>query len=216
MSLYDLVVAKIKDSAESLGQIDDILPAIDASLLRASEVRPLEAVADLSGTGLHDLDLPEGWAADFSRVLTIEYPVGNVPETMLPIEDFSLYRTPTGLVLRLTCEVPPLAEPVRVTFSQPRSEATLPVGDLDAVACLAAASCLRNLAARYAQSSDPSMSVDVVNYGSKADSYRRLAEALEGQYNLHFGIDPKGGVKAAGATATAAPASRPRLTHRRG
>lgn len=215
MTLYDLVAAKIKDTAEKLSDLDDLLPAISTALARVSTVRPLEMVADLAGTGLHDLALPAGWAADFSRILGVEYPVGNVPETCLDAGDFTLYRSPLGQVLRLLYLVPPLAAPVRVTYTLPRTEATLPDGDLDAVACLAAALCLRNLAALHGQSSDPTISADVVSYSSKTDTYRRLAEALEGQYNLHFGIDPKGGVKAAGATATAALPRRARLTHGR-
>lgn len=214
MALIDLVKSKVKDDGERLTDLDDYLPSIAAALERYSKHRPDEDAADLAGSGGHDLALPEAWIEGFSRVVQVEYPVDQVPEEILPAGHWKLYRSPAGLKLRLPYETPSAAESVRVTFTVTREEATVVDGDLDAVACLAAAICLRTLAAAYAQTSDSSIQADVVNYQSKADQYRRLADSLEGKYNDHLGIDPKGGVPAASSIAAATPSERVRLTHR--
>lgn len=210
--LLDLVTAKVKDTAERL-TYDDYIPAITAALARYSKHRPLEVVADLAGTGGHDLTLPAGWDADFSAVSQVEYPVGSVPEDLLERSAWTLYRAPDGLKLRMIDETPPLAAAVRITYTTLRREATVPAPDLDAVACLAASICLMSLAAGYGQSSDPTIQADVVSYQSKTDTYRRLAEAFERQYFASLSIDPKAGPAAAAATASATTSRTLRLTH---
>ena len=81
------------------------------------------------------------------------------------------------------------------------TETTVPDNDLDAVANLAAANCLRRLAAVYGQTSDPTIMADSVNYRSKTDEFRRLADAFEQQYNDHLGIGKDAPVSAACAIA---------------
>ena len=210
--LLDLVVAKVKDESGRLTEQSDFQPAIDAALERYSKHRPLEQVEDLDGAGSCDLDLPEGFVTSFSRIVAVEYPIGSVPPELLPAASWMLYRTPTATNLRLLEQVPPAGSSVRVTYTAPRTESGIASGDQDAVACLAASICLRTLAAIYGQTSDPTIQADSVNYGSKADQFRRLADSLEERFNLHLGVDVKGGTPAASAVA-APPRSRERLTH---
>lgn len=213
--LLDLLAAKLKDTAERLSVYDDLEPAIVAALARYSKHRPLEVVEDLDADGTRDLDLPAGWAPEFSTISSIEYPIGDEPETLLDATDWRLYRTPTGLKLRFV-EAPVAADAsVRVTYTRLRLEADVPAGDLDAVTCFAAAICLRTLAALYGQSSDPTISADVVSYQSKTDTYRRLADALEAKYFADLAIDPKAGPAAASATAAPASSRTLRMTHGR-
>ena len=209
--LLDLVTAKVHDDSGRLTIQTDFQPAIDAALERYSKHRPLELVEDLDGAGSGSLDLPEGFVQGFSRILAVEYPIGSVPPELLPAAAWMLYRTPTGTSLRLLEQVPPVDSSVRVTYTAPRSESDIASGDQDVVACLAASICLRTLAAIYAQTSDSTIQADSVNYGSKADQFRRLADSLEERFNLHLGIDLKGGTPAASAVA-AAP-RRQGLTH---
>jgi len=214
--LLDLVKAKTKDAAGQLTDDADFNPAINAALERYSKHRPLKVPEDLAGNASHDLDPPEFFAADSSRILSVEYPVGNVPATLLAANTWSLYRYPGGIKLRLLDVTPAADEIVRVVYTVQRREGDIPEGDADAVACLAASICLANLAALAGQTSDPTIQADVVNKQSKTDEFRRLATFWEERYNSHVGIDPKGG--AVGASATAAPAKRARgrerLTHR--
>jgi len=213
MPLLEKVTAKVKDDSGRLTDLDDYQPAIDAALERYSRHRPKELVKDLAGDGTHDLALPAEWAEGFSQIRRVEYPIGDVPETLLEAADWTLYRSPTGLKLRLFEETPEATDTVRVTLTVGRLEADIISGDLDAVASLAASICLRTLAALHGQNSDSTLNADVVNHHSKADQYRRLADALEAEYNAHLGIDPKGGAPAAAAVAAPPASGRTRLTH---
>lgn len=213
MPLYELMFAKTKDDSGRLTYETDYAPAMEAALASYSKHRPREVVFDLVGNGGSDLALPAGWVAEFSRILAVEYPVGENPPHLLAADEWSLYRSPQGYQLRLRLDKPAAGESVRLTYTAPRTETELPAADLDAVACLAASICLRTLAALYGQTSDPTIQADVVNYRSKTDEFRRLADALEERFHVHLGIDPRGGVVAASAVAGAPSRSRTRLTH---
>lgn len=213
MPLLDLVKGKVKDDPGRLTDADDFTPAIAAALEKYSGHRPKEIVKDLAGDGSHDLALPEEWVEEFSQIRRVEYPIGEVPETLLDADEWTLYRAPAGLKLRLMEEAPAVGESVRATFTVGRLEADIPAGDLDAVACLAASFCLRTLAALFGHSSDSSIQADSVSRGSKIDEFRRLADSLETRYHAHMGIDPKGGSAAASVVAAAPKSGRTRLTH---
>jgi len=200
MALVDLVIGNVRDSSERLTP-DDYAQGVTAALKRYSRIRPLLVPVDIPGNGTHDYALPEGWVADFSTFRSIEYPVGQVPELFLDSRDYKLYLTPTGTKLRILSDTPDSSEIMRANFTVPRDENSLPDQDTDAVAALGAANCLRKLAALYGQTSDPTLQADVVNYRSKADEFRRLADSLEQQYNDHLGIGKDAPVTAACAIA---------------
>lgn len=212
--LIDRVTAKVKDAS---GEITpgDYENAVVEALKGYSKHRPRHVADDLTGTGAHDLDLPADWSEGSSSVVSVEYPVGLIPEELIDPRDFRLYRTPAGLKLRLLAVAPPETDTVRILYTAPHTEATIPAADEEAVANLAAAVCLRQLAARYGQTSDPTIGADVVNYRSKADEFRRLAQAYEERAFAHLGIGIKTDTAAASVTAPAPDAKRPRLTHGR-
>lgn len=196
MALLDLVMAKVKDVSGKL-DVNDYSQGVTEAIKRYSRIRPLMQVADIPGNAGHDYDLPEGFLPDFSTFESIEYPVGQVPEIYLDPRDFKLYLTPLGTKLRILALAPGTTEVMRANYTVPHLEDTLPDQDLDAVANLAAANCLRRLAAAYGQTSDPTIQADTVNYRSKTDEFRRLAEAYEQQYNDHLGIGKDAPVAAA-------------------
>ncbi|WP_053549839.1 hypothetical protein [Desulfuromonas soudanensis] len=211
--LLDLIKAKVKDDSARLTDAADYTPALSGALERYSKHRPKDIVKDLAGDGTHDLALPAEWVEGFSQVRRVEYPIGEIPETLLDAGEWALYLSPLGLSLRLIEVAPVVTESVRVTLTVPRLEADIPPGDVDAVACLAASICLRTLAALYGQTSDPTIQADVVNYRSKMDEFRRMADSLEARFNAHLGIDKDGSAPAAGVVASAPRGGRPRLTH---
>lgn len=213
MALLDLVKAKVKDDSGRLTEDDDYLPAIAAALERYSGHRPLRGIDDLVGDGTADLALPDDWEAEFSRVLRVEYPVGLVPESLVPAGEWSMYRTPDAEWLRLIQAKPPVGEAVRVTYTLPRTEASVVKGDLDAVADLAASICSATLANLFAQTSDPTIAADAVNYRTKSAEFSALAKRQRQLYLDHFGITDDGGPAAAWATAEPSQSGRIRLTH---
>ncbi|HRR87635.1 MAG TPA: hypothetical protein P5316_21730 [Phycisphaerae bacterium] len=213
MSLIDLVKSKVKDDSGRLTDDDDYSPAVAAALAKYSKDRPGELVDDVNGAGTHDVDLPDGWVEGFSRVSSVEYPVGLVPEAYLPERDWRIYRGPDGPVLRLLREVPSIGSPVRVTITVPRVEADIVSGDLDAVGCLAASFCCETLANLFAQTSDPTIAADVVNYRTKSGEFAARGKRLRQLYLDHLGIDADGGFPAASVKASAPETDRVRLTH---
>lgn len=212
--LIGKVIPKVKDASGEITP-EDYEAAVVEALKTYSRHRPRHVVEDLDGTGGHDIPLPADWAEGTSTVVSVEYPVGLIPEELLDSRDYRLYRAPDGLVLRLLTVTPPVTDTVRLLYTTLHTEATLPGADEEAVANLAAAVCLRQLAARYGQTSDPTIGADVVNYRSKADEFRRLAQAYEEAANAHLGIGAKTDTAPASVTAPAPDARRARLTHGR-
>lgn len=213
MDVIGQVKAKVKAASGQLNE-GDYSSALTEALKRYSTARPRLVCDDLAGIGGHDLALPAGWCDGLSTITSIEYPVGNVPETLLDGDEWTLYQSPAGLKLRLLDAMPTPTETVRVLYSALHSEATVPAADEEAIANLAASLCLRQLASLYGQTSDPTINADVVNYRSKTDEFRRLAESLEGLYNAHLGLGNNTPVTGAMATAAPAiPSRRWRLTH---
>lgn len=214
MDLYGLVQGKVKDDSGRLSGETDYLPAIQAALEKYSEVRPLLALKDLEGNGTADLELPVDWEPEFSRVKTVEYPVGRIPAIMLTGEEWTLYRSPAGERLRLLiASLPAAGAPVRITYTLPRDEAAILRGDLDAIANLAAAICSETLASLFAQTSDPTISADAVNYRTKSAEFAARAKRFRQLYLDHFGVSGDSGPVAALVTAPPPGSNRGRLTH---
>lgn len=215
MTIIDLIRVKVKDNSGKLTDPDDLLSAATEALNRYSKARPLEFATDITGSGVNDLVLPSDFLDGFSGIVTVEYPVDRVPEVLIDRRDYKLYRGPAGLRLRLLTAKPASTETVRVTYTIPHSEDSVPSPDLEAVANLAASVCLRQLAAAFGQTSDSTISADVVNYRSKADEFRRLADSFEALYKHHLGIRDNDTVAAASVTVAPPDSDRTRLTHGR-
>lgn len=216
MALLDLVKAKVKDDSARLTEVDDFDPAIVAALELYGKHRPKLLVVDADGADSHDLELPEEWVEEFSRIEQVEYPIGLVPATLLDPADWQVYRSPTGPVLRLVEIIPATGESVRLTITVPRLETEVYPGDLDAVASLAASICCETLANLFTQTSDPTIAADVVNYRSKSGEFTKRAKRLSELYHRHLGIDPEGPAPAGMVVAQPAETRRARLTHGRG
>ncbi|HIJ95788.1 MAG TPA: hypothetical protein HPP94_08655 [Desulfuromonadales bacterium] len=215
MPLIDSIRAKVKDDSGRLTDPDDLLSAAAEAIKRYSKHRPRLTCADVPGQNSYDIPLPPGWSPGFSAVESIEYPVGAVPETLIDPRDWRFYQTPTEIFIRFSTIKPAVSQNVRLLYSLLHSELTLPAADLEAVANLAVSLCLRQLAAAFGQTSDSLIQADSVNYRSKSDEFRRLAESFEGLYKHHLGIKDTDTTIAASVIATAADTSRPRLIHGR-
>jgi len=213
MALLYRVMNKVKDDSGRLTDVDDYYPAIDAALERYGKHRPRELVKDVQGAGSHDVNLPDEWIEELSRVVRVEYPVDEVPASLLADDRWQIYQAPTGPVLRLLDEEPSATESVRVTITVPRTEVNIQQGDLDAVASLAASYCCETLANLFAQTSDPTIAADAVNYRSKSGEFARRAKRLSELYHQHLGIDPEGPAPAAAMVASPPDPARGRLTH---
>ncbi|MGE0256908.1 MAG: hypothetical protein AB7N54_19965 [Alphaproteobacteria bacterium] len=172
--------------------------AIALAVTRYAKDRPRTAVEDLdSGAGGHLLDLPEGWETDFSRLVTLEYPVGAVPPALRA--DWRLYETPAATKIMLADALPASAT-VRASYTIAHvvdaETDTVPASDREAVTCWAAALLLDQLAAFHAGSTDATIKADAVAPGSKSGDYARRAAAMRKRYFDELGLDPKKAVAA--------------------
>ena len=216
-SLADMAALMAKDNSNRLNQ-DDYADAVNAALAEYSRHKPLEIVIDIPGNGTHDYNPPTGWIFEFSNIRQVEYPASMVPASYLEKDCYEIYHAPDGEKIRLLTATPSSLETVRITFTVPRTEATVPVTDLDAVSHLAAAHALIMLANRYLDTSDPLIAADTVNYKDKSDIAARRAKELAKNYREHLGIKEDEQVPAASVSADMSlkyPGGSDRLTHAR-
>jgi len=173
--------------------------AITTALARYSKDRPRQKVEDIVAPGGNLLPLPAAWEADFSQVQSLEYPIGNVPPVIINAQDYELYTSPS-VVLIMVRDGLGINENVRATFTVAHTvnnvADTVPLGDREAVCCLAAASLCDQLAGLYSGDSDSTIQADSVNHQSKAGEFASRARALRKRYLDELGIDAKKNVAA--------------------
>lgn len=195
--------------------------AIATAVARYSKDRPSQKVEDIVAPGGYLLPLPSAWEADFSQVLSLEYPIGNVPPIMISAQDYELYTSPSGVSIMVRSGFN-ANENVRATFTVAHevslSADTVPFGDREAVCCLAAASLCDQLAGLYSGDSDSTIQADSVNHQSKAAEFASRARSLRKRYLDELGIDAKKNVAAGVVVDLNLSNSQggARLTHRRG
>lgn len=183
--------------------IDDVLsPLVARALDRYSKDKPLEIVSDVASDGTQLLELPsypDALAGQevpvfdplFSTIRAIEFPIAQNPPEYVDPNDFRLYRDPSGTKVMLTADTPNAGNACRFTWTARHASdgSTVPDGDFNAVVDFTAALAAEQLATIYAQTSDPTMSADVVNYRSKSQEYQSLAKMLRKRYYNHIGVD---------------------------
>jgi hypothetical protein len=184
----EMVRGLIKDDGGRLQDPSDYDRNIDAAIGRYSKHRPDEKIEDIVGDGTHDYDLPSSWIAEFSTIRGIEYPIGDIPATMLDSDSYEIYKTPTGNKIRLKDNAPSASESFRITYTILRTAATVPDGDISAFVWLATSLCCEELANAYAQTSDSTISADSVNYRTKSQEFASRAKRLKVLYAEHMGL----------------------------
>jgi hypothetical protein len=177
-------------------KLDDTkwLKAVAAALLEHSRVRPLEVVEQITGEGVFDYQLDgsdpalASWAPGFSQVLEIVYPYDDSEQNpeALGVEEYRIVKLDTGLWLRFSYVIPSATESALVSYTTPHTltdeECTVPDGEADAFADLVAACACEALAALYIQSTDSSISADVVDRRTKSQEYRSQAKLFRDSY----------------------------------
>ncbi len=180
-------------------QVEDELPvgSIEERLGDAvrfySRIRPrLNGVRDYSGDdSTYEFTLPADWDPQFSNVKSIEYPQGNQDPDYLGTDQWFIYNTPAGQVLRLKMTLSS-GETARVSYSRMHKvssqQNTIVEADKRALCYLAASLIARNLESKYASHTEPSLAADVVNYRTKQRQYADVADHFEALYKAHFGM----------------------------
>ncbi len=179
------VIGVVKDDSGKLTNPDDYDRGINAALMNYSRYKPLNVIDDVYGAGTDSIILPAGWSPEFSSVISIEYPIGDFPPTLLDEEDYIVINRAGTVMLNFTLDA---SERVRVTYTMLRTADDIPDIDLHAFCNLAAAYCLETLANIFAQTGDSTINADVVNYRSKSAEFAARAKRLMQLYKEHMGI----------------------------
>lgn len=168
---------------------------IQLAVERYSKDREREKVEDLTPTDANTLPLPAAWEADFSRLSSLEYPIGENPPEYIEPERYATYQSPSATVIKLIDAVAVAAANVRATYTirhvVSAAVDSIPVGDREPVACYAGAICCDELAAYYSGGTDSTIQADSVEQNSKAREYAARARALRKRYFDELGIDDK-------------------------
>jgi hypothetical protein len=190
--------AKLKDAASKL-QTADWTAAIAAAVLEYSRARPRMLAEAVIGADAFDYlldgDTPKltAWQDAFSRIDSILYPYteGERGNPELERTAYSVLHLPAGLTLRFTEHTPSSSESFLVTYTTPHtlseSASTHPAADDEALSDIAAACGADILTGYYTQSTDSSLSGDVVNRLTKAQEYRALAKEWRARAEQRMG-----------------------------
>jgi len=178
--------------------------AIANAVSRYSQDASRELVRDVTSDGTTTLPVPMEWSDEISDLISIEYPIGNFPTSLLGAQDFYLYVSPSETVIRLG-DSPNNGDDLRVTFTTEHllddTHDTIPLKHQRAVACLAAGDLCGQLAAYYATESAPTIGADVSDHQGKTERYRKRSADLLAEYQKIVGPAPSNRAKPASATA---------------
>jgi hypothetical protein len=198
--LKKLVDGFVRDESERLTRADKE-GAITLAVARYGKDRPRRKVEDVVSAGGDTLPLPSAWESE-SQLLTVEFPIGETPPTLLPC---SIYSAPSGDVLRLGDGLAAGAE-ARLTFTVRHVVSdvldTVPDGHREAVAAYAAALLLEQLAAGAINDGDTTLQADTTDRRTKAQEYASRARALKTRYGEAMGVGEAGGASGQAASGT--------------
>ncbi len=191
--LQTLVDDLVRDDAGKVA-VSERDRAIGLAVVRYGQDRPRSVLEDVTADGSSFLPLPAGWEDGGSRIVSLEYPIGQWPISYLSQEGYGVVDTPIGDEIRLAGAIPAGAS-VRVLFSTSHVldaiNDTLPVNDREAVACYAASVLMDQLASLHSGDGDSTISADSVEHRSQAQEYASRARAFRARYFDGLGLDPK-------------------------
>lgn len=197
MALADhqtLTIALTRDDSGKVTTTDRDV-AIASAVRRYNQDRPQIKVEDVAATGANTLPTPTGWQAGFSVPVSVEYPIGDAPPTLIAQDRFGLYQPPSGTKVLQLLDAVNVGTTMRVTYTIRHlldvSNDTIPEEHREAVCSWAAAQLCEQLAALYANANDSTIQADVVDRSSKGRDYASRAKALRQRYLDELGVDPK-------------------------
>lgn len=188
----------LQDTAEKI-QPDDKLRILSQAVLIFSKDSPRELVHELTGDGsAYDFSLPDDWVDGFSAILgNIEYPADDYQDpAYIESNDWMLFKKLVDEVtteyLRFTTFIPVSGKTARYHFIAPHTLTddvnTIKESNTEAVVALTASLCFWALAAKFAQTTDPDIDADVIDYQRKSDIYTALAKEQFALYNSLMGL----------------------------
>lgn len=186
---------RLQDDSEKL-QPSERDKAIDHAVRIYSRDRPLEKIKedDTADSSKYDFDLPYDWNDNFSEIMSrIEYPISDKIQTPQYVDDnnWIIYEKASGKVLRFVVFKPTTGYTIRYKYSIPHTvsdeNCTIYEKDIDALCDLSAGLCFKALAAKHAETEEPTIEADAIDYVRKTDQYMELAKESFRLYDEHMG-----------------------------
>lgn len=194
----------LSQAAAELGDDDCYDNAVTAAIAEYSRYFPQIRGEDYDGDGsTYTFTLPSAFQ-ETSRIVAIEYPQGEQDPDWLDSYYYGIYLDlEDGAVvrkLRLT-ETPADGNTVRMFYTCPHtitdSASTVPDSDLEPFCQLAAYNLASMIASFYGFQSKSTLEANLINYRSKADQWRSIANHFLVSFKLLKGMGPKDIVPAA-------------------
>jgi len=166
---------------------------------RFSEDYPQVIVLDITGDGSQRYSVPADWVEGFSFINELEFPVGDIPKTIIDKRRYSVDKLPSGQKITLINITPTAAGDFRITYNIPWSIATLesiPRHNNENFVLVAASNLARLLSAAFSSHTDSRFEADTADHAAQAENFKTIADDLLELYDNSIGADE--GVKAAG------------------
>lgn len=180
----------VRDDAGRL-TAEQVDAAIAAAVARYSGEAPRTATEEMTGASGQWLE-PTGWADGASRLVSIEYPVGEVPPALLADNAAHVIAQPDGTEKIGLVDALPAASTVRVRYTTPHEVSgqadTIGAERRWGIALLAASILCGQLASLYANQSDSTISADAVEHKSKSELYAGRERAYLKQAEAALGV----------------------------
>lgn len=211
----------IQDHAEFL-EPDDVHRFLDEAVLLYSKDRARIKVCEITGDGStyewsvgEDKTILTDWIEDFSYINgRVEYPAHtstNLQQVPVYIDEnfYMFYRkivsATTTLYFKATGFIPATGKIVRFEYALPHtltdSSNSIKDGDSSAVINLTASLCFWALAAKFAQSTEPTIDADSVDHQRKSEQYLEMAKERADMYKALMGIGEDSKAKASAGIA---------------
>ncbi|MBW8034218.1 MAG: hypothetical protein FVQ79_00695 [Planctomycetes bacterium] len=190
--------------------------AITRGVQDYSKHKPNRKVQDVASDGTLLLALPPLWETDFSKIISLEYPTGNLPPTLIEFDRLYEDTSTTKILLKSS---PNNTDNVRITYSIRHVvdilSDTIVADDLEAACRYAAADLCDQLSGLYSEEADSTLAADSIDHGEKARRFASRARDHRKRYHDLLGVDPKRNVAAGFVVDLDLPSSRggDRLTH---
>lgn len=150
---------------------------------------PYIILASITGDGTQLYSTPTGWLNEFSSLLSVEYPSGEIPPSYILNDRYEIIHTATGTwKILLRDESPSATETFKVRFTAQRDATNIPTGYAEALIWLCGALAFTELVNLYIQATDSSINVDSSNNFSKSDEYSNRASLSMQMYKNYMGI----------------------------
>lgn len=183
-----LVLLKVKVKDTSIRFTDaEKNGLLSESIRQYNRDQPLLRDEVVTGDGIVlTFDTPTGWTDGFSTLEELEFPVDQEPRVMVDVEDHvQVIQIDNVEKIQFKSLTIPSAEEARLFYTIPHDDAvptTIPTHGVDAVVSLAAARLCNAMATFYAETTEATLGLDVVDRQSKADSFRSMADRFKREY----------------------------------